>query len=165
MAKQVVTIKTEEAIKRYWRPAMAWQYFTVCLFDFIVGPVFYTYMQVSTGQQLHQWDPITLKAAGLYHIAMGGMIGIYTWVRSLEKINMANRGIYPSSPYDQYNYMYPYGSTPTYGATNPYTTPMSPSVTGATLGTGVPTLNTYTPGVPGAVPVEAPDDDLKDPRT
>lgn len=163
MAKQVVTIKTEEAIKRYWRPAMAWQYFAVCLFDFIVGPIFYTYMQVSSGQPLHQWDPITLKAAGLYHIAMGGMIGIYTWVRSLEKINMSNRGIYPSSPYDQYNYMYPstQASPYAYGG-NPYATPMSPSVTGTTLNTGMGSINTMQPGT---IPVEAPDDDLKDPRT
>ena len=30
----------ESWIKTYWRPAIAWQYFAVCIFDFIIFPMF-----------------------------------------------------------------------------------------------------------------------------
>ena len=32
-------MKEESWIKQYWRPAIAWQYFAVCLCDFIVFPL------------------------------------------------------------------------------------------------------------------------------
>ena len=91
-------VKRESPIKRYWRPAMAWQYFTVCLFDFLIAPIMHMYVQSGSTNPVDQWDPITLQAGGLYHVAMGAMVGIYAWTRSLEKINLTNKGILPVNP-------------------------------------------------------------------
>jgi len=72
--------------KRYWRPAIAWQYFAVCLFDFIIGPcalmVFFYY----TGQEYQAWHPLTAAAGGFYHVAMGAIIGVTAYGRSQEKL-------------------------------------------------------------------------------
>lgn len=80
---------------------MAWQYFTVCLFDFIFMPMIYTYVQLGIPEKMSQWDPITLRAGGLYHVAMGGMIGIYAWTRSLEKMKLMDNHIIPTDPDDE----------------------------------------------------------------
>lgn len=70
----------------WWRPAMAWQYFFVCIFDFIVAPLLHELGQVLMHQTLTQWDPITLHGAAIYHMAMAGIIGVYAYGRSKEKI-------------------------------------------------------------------------------
>jgi len=38
------------------------------------------------GQVTSQWMPITLQGAGLYHIAMGAVLGLAAYGRSQEKI-------------------------------------------------------------------------------
>lgn len=70
----------ESWIKQYWRPAIAWQYLAVCIFDFIVFPAAYMHF---TKQP---WDPITLKEGGFYHLAMAAIIGVAAWTRGQEKI-------------------------------------------------------------------------------
>ena len=70
----------ETWIKQYWRPAIAWQYFAVCLFDFIIFPAAYMYIAKQP------WDPITLKEGGFYHLAMAAIIGVAAWTRGQEKI-------------------------------------------------------------------------------
>jgi hypothetical protein len=71
-----------------WRPAIAWQYFIVCFCDFVVFPVFTTVYY--TPNQYHEWHPLTLQGGGLYHLAMGGIIGVTSWRRSDEKVAMYN---------------------------------------------------------------------------
>ena len=73
-------------IKHYWRPAIAWQYFAVCVFDFIIFPAAYMYF---TNQA---WDPITLKAGGFYHLSMAAIIGVAAWTRGQEKITRIMEG-------------------------------------------------------------------------
>lgn len=70
----------EPWIKQYWRPAIAWQYFTVCLFDFIIFPL------LSMKFLSQPWDPLTLKDSGFYHLAMAAIIGVAAWTRGQEKI-------------------------------------------------------------------------------
>jgi hypothetical protein len=70
----------ESWLKQYWRPAIAWQYFAVCIFDFIVFPAAYIYFVNQ------QWDPLTLKESGFYHLAMAAIIGVAAWTRGQEKI-------------------------------------------------------------------------------
>lgn len=70
----------ESWLKQYWRPAIAWQYLAVCIFDFIVFPAAYMYF---TKQP---YDPITLKEGGFYHLAMAAIIGVAAWTRGQEKI-------------------------------------------------------------------------------
>ncbi len=77
----------ETWVNRKWRPAMGWSYIVTCVCDFVVFPVLWSILQaVSHGQVTSQWNPITLQGAGLYHVAMGGILGITAWWRSKEKI-------------------------------------------------------------------------------
>lgn len=70
----------ESWLKQYWRPAIAWQYFAVCVFDFIIFPAAYMHYTNQT------WDPMTLKESGFYHLAMAAIIGVAAWTRGQEKI-------------------------------------------------------------------------------
>lgn len=81
MPDPVMPSQQEEAwIKQYWRPAIAWQYFAVCVFDFIIFPsIDLVFLQ-------QQWDPLTLKESGFYHLAMAAIIGVAAWTRGQEKI-------------------------------------------------------------------------------
>ena len=76
----------ESWIKQYWRPLIAYQYFAVCIFDFIIFPAAYMYFS----QQ--QWNPITLKEGGFYHLAMAAIIGVAAWTRGQEKITRIING-------------------------------------------------------------------------
>jgi len=73
--------------KKYWRPAMAWQYLAVCLFDFIIAPTALTAFLYITAQPYIAWTPLTLTAGGLYHMAMAVILGIAAWSRGQEKLN------------------------------------------------------------------------------
>ena len=59
-----------------------------CIFDFIVAPILWSIAQAITngGAIASQWNPLTLQGAGLYHIAMGAVLGISAWTRGQEKI-------------------------------------------------------------------------------
>jgi hypothetical protein len=42
--------------------------------------------------QITQWQPLTLQGAGLFHIAMGAVLGIAAMGRTQEKLAGANNG-------------------------------------------------------------------------
>jgi hypothetical protein len=72
----------EDWMNKKWRPAMGWMYFVVCITDFIIFPVLWA----SFYSNLGTWDPLTLKGGGLFHVAMGAVLGIAAWSRGREKI-------------------------------------------------------------------------------
>lgn len=72
-------------IKTYWRPAMAWQYMIVCIFDFIIFPLITMALTKITGSYI-KWEPLTLKESGFYHISMSAIVGVSAWTRGQEKI-------------------------------------------------------------------------------
>ena len=79
----------DEWMNRKWRPAMAWTYMAICIFDFIVGPVFFNILQYYTiTQQLDMWSPLTLQGSGLIHLAFGAILGISAWTRGSEKVEI-----------------------------------------------------------------------------
>ena len=97
MGKQSSTAKTkkvEDWMQTKWRPMMGWQYMLVCIFDFIVFPVLYAILQFwetqAANDAFRQWQPLTLQGAGLYHMAMGAVLGITAWSRGKEKIAGVN---------------------------------------------------------------------------
>jgi len=45
------------------------------------------------GTVTNQWDPLTLKGAGLFHIAMGTVLGITAYGRTQEKLS----GVIPNN--------------------------------------------------------------------
>lgn len=81
-----------------WRPMMGWMYMGVCSADFIVFPVLWSLLQsISHGAVNTQWQPLTLQGAGLFHIAMGAVLGIAAMGRTQEKLAGANNGGIQSS--------------------------------------------------------------------
>jgi len=77
-------------INKKWRPMMGWIYMATCTADFVVFPVLWSVLQaMHHGQVTQQWNPLTLQGAGLYHIAMGAVLGIAAYGRTKEKIEGA----------------------------------------------------------------------------
>lgn len=85
--------KQEDWMNAKWRPMMGWTYMATCLFDFIIGPILFNILQyLNPGQAVGMWTPLTLQGGGLYHIAMGAIIGVSAYGRTQEKLNGANNG-------------------------------------------------------------------------
>jgi hypothetical protein len=78
--------KDEDWMQKKWRPAMGWMYMVVCFFDMVIFPILWALIQTVQHQQLVQWNPLTLQGAGLFHIAMGAVLGIAAFGRTQEKI-------------------------------------------------------------------------------
>jgi len=77
-------------INKKWRPAMGWIYMLTCTMDFVIFPILWSILQsMSKGAVTQQWQPLTLQGAGLYHIAMGAVLGIAAYGRTKEKIEGA----------------------------------------------------------------------------
>ena len=109
-------IKKEKAVKeekkkpdddwmtRKWRPMMAIMYMFCCLADFFIFPIMFTVVQfwetAIQNDAFRQWVPITLQGGGLFHVAMGAVLGVSAYGRTQEKLNgatNANTGLQPVS--------------------------------------------------------------------
>lgn len=85
------TRETDESWwKDHWRPFMAWSYGIVCLWDFMLAPIFFAWYSHHTGTPLVTWVPLTTTGGGLYHVAMGAIIGVTSYGRSQEKVSNIN---------------------------------------------------------------------------
>lgn len=94
-------------MKSYWRPAMAFVYMAICVFDFIIMPVWVQKTEIKPTQAVElvrklpekdqvaaltiltkdqYWNPITLKENGFIHIAFGFILGIAAWTRGQAQI-------------------------------------------------------------------------------
>jgi hypothetical protein len=91
-AKSASEQKKEDWMNSKWRPMMGWMYMVVCMFDMIVFPILWSLLQTMTHTPITQWNPLTLQGAGLFHIAMGAVLGIAAFGRTQEKLNGANNG-------------------------------------------------------------------------
>lgn len=80
--------KKEDWINTQWRPAMGWMYMTVCIFDFIIFPILWSLAQSidPQGSITVPWVPLTLQGGGLFHVAMGAVLGVAVYGRTQEKI-------------------------------------------------------------------------------
>ena len=80
----------EDWMTKKWRPMMAIMYMTCCLMDFAVFPILFTIVQFwETAVQndaFRQWVPITLQGGGLFHVAMGAVLGVSAYGRTQEKV-------------------------------------------------------------------------------
>jgi len=85
--------KKEDWMNSKWRPMMGWMYMLICTMDMVVFPILWSLLQsLSHGAVNSQWQPLTLQGAGLFHIAMGAVLGIAAHGRTQEKLNGANNG-------------------------------------------------------------------------
>ena len=78
--------KDEDWMQKKWRPAMGWMYMLVCTLDMAVFPVLWSILQMFQHTTITQWQPLTLQGAGLFHLAMGAVLGIAAFGRTQEKI-------------------------------------------------------------------------------
>lgn len=79
-------------INKRWRPLMAYNYMITCFVDFVIFPILWSMLQaLSKGQVTSQWQPLTLQGAGLYHVAMGAILGIAAYGRTKEKLEGATK--------------------------------------------------------------------------
>jgi len=78
--------KDEDWMQKKWRPAMGWMYMLICLLDMGIFPILWAIVQTLNHQPLVQWNPLTLQGAGLFHIAMGAVLGISAFGRTQEKL-------------------------------------------------------------------------------
>lgn len=93
MAEEVKETKEKEDwMQKKWRPAMGWMYMIICTLDMGVFPILWSVLQTVQHQTITQWQPLTLQGAGLFHLAMGAVLGIAAFGRTQEKIAGANNG-------------------------------------------------------------------------
>lgn len=91
--KEVETVAgkpAEDWMARKWRPMMGWTYMLICFLDMAIFPVLWSLLQSVLGQQVTQWNPLTLQGAGLFHISMGAVLGIAAYGRTQEKLGGAS---------------------------------------------------------------------------
>jgi len=86
-ADVLVANDNTDFINKKLRTVMGWVYMLTCTMDFVVFPILWSLLQtLSKGSVTMQWQPLTLQGAGLYHIAMGAVLGIAAYGRTKEKI-------------------------------------------------------------------------------
>lgn len=87
----------EDWMTKKWRPMMAIMYMICCLADFAIFPVMFTIVQFwetqAANDAFRQWVPITLQGGGLFHVAMGAVLGVSAFGRTQEKIAGAAGGV------------------------------------------------------------------------
>ena len=100
----------EHKYKKFWRPIAAYIYLSICIFDFMVAPVWIeqTNETVNTAAfaeirkfsekdvQMRaldnvdlgnrSWSPVTLQGGGLFHLAFGAILGAAAFTRGQEKV-------------------------------------------------------------------------------
>lgn len=80
----------EDWMTKKWRPMMAIMYMICCLADFAIFPIMFTIVQFwetqAANDAFRQWVPITLQGGGLFHVAMGAVLGVSAFGRTQEKI-------------------------------------------------------------------------------
>jgi hypothetical protein len=86
MSGQEKKERDPEWMQKLWRPAMGWMYMLICLLDMAVFPVCWSLLQAMMHMPITQWNPLTLQGAGLFHIAMGAVLGISAFGRTQEKL-------------------------------------------------------------------------------
>lgn len=95
-------MQEEKWIVKYWRPCAAWTYLAICIFDFVVMPVWHLRSQGSINRiwelsmrlrpedqlqaivQLSKktnWEPITLSDGSAFHLAFGAILGVAAYTR------------------------------------------------------------------------------------
>jgi len=86
-ADVLVANDNTDFINKKWRPLMAFVYMLTCTCDFVIFPILWSLLQaMSNGSVTMQWQPLTLQGAGLYHIAMGAVLGVAAYGRTKEKL-------------------------------------------------------------------------------
>ena len=141
----------EDWMNSKWRPMMGWMYMAVCSADFMLFPVLWSVIQVIGGGEVKtQWQPITLQGAGLFHIAMGAVLGIAAFGRTQEKLSGANNGgaQAPATGFSNGPSTFGQPQSGGFGSSSPGfgAVPPAPSGFAGSSGFGAPAAGPYNPG-------------------
>ena len=98
----------EDWMTKKWRPLMAMMYMSCCLADFFLFPIMFTAVQfwetAIANDAFRQWVPITLQGGGLFHVAMGAVLGVTAYGRTQEKLGGVSTPTLSSAvPVQQYS--------------------------------------------------------------
>ena len=146
----------EDWMARRWRPMMGWMYMVVCTFDFVIAPVLWAFLQAKLGQPVTQWKPLTLEGAGLFHMAMGAVLGVAAYGRTQEKLGGANNGGLQPPPVSSSPAPSSFGSAPATAAPAPAFG--APAAAAPAFGSAAPTgVVTSSSGKPGPVQPDHPE--------
>ncbi len=117
--------KEDDWMTRKWRPMMAMMYMFCCLADFFIFPIMFTVVQFwetqAANDAFRQWVPITLQGGGLFHVAMGAVLGVSAYGRTQEKLNGATGTPLPGVPNATQSLPAPVMGGPTFGVPTPTT--------------------------------------------
>jgi hypothetical protein len=120
--------KKEDWMNNKWRPMMGWMYMVTCITDFVLFPIFWSSLQAFLGNPITQWNPLTLQGAGLFHVAMGAVLGLTAWGRTQEKLNGANNGgLQTASSSSSFSSPTSFGSTGSFQNTGSFGSPSAGS--------------------------------------
>ena len=72
--------------KKYWKTAVAWTYIVICLFDFVIASILVMLLSYHSKGAIPyaQWTPLTLQGGGLFHVAIGAILGVAAWTHPAE---------------------------------------------------------------------------------
>ena len=156
--KSASELKKEDWMNSKWRPMMGWMYMVVCTCDFVIFPVLWSLLHaVLHTANMVQWQPLTLQGAGLFHIAMGAVLGIAAFGRTQEKLGGANNGGLQTSGTGFQGGSTAFGQSQSggFGNSGGFSSP-APSGFGGGSGFGAPTSGTYNSGPSwGTTPVSS----------
>lgn len=63
---------------------MGWVYMVICLFDFMIAPIFFSLLgHPDAGVK---WQAITIQGGGLFHLSMLTVLGVTSWGRNQQKL-------------------------------------------------------------------------------
>lgn len=98
-----------EWIQTRWRPITAIVYLVICVFDFMVFPVFWSLFLYFSGADTVTigWDPLTLQGAGMFHLSFGAILGVSAYTRGQEKLRRIEYGDYREDDHHSHNYEEP----------------------------------------------------------
>ena len=96
-----MALEVNHTLHTYWRDYLALVYIIICLFDFVVGATWWNLSIQGMFQDCllkedqstcfnnlpPPWQPYTLNNGGMFHIAMGAILGAAAWKRGEEKKN------------------------------------------------------------------------------
>lgn len=85
--RDVPLAEKEKWFKTYWRPAAAWIYLGINIFDFVIAPVIAMLLPKFMAITYSPWQSLTLSNGGLFHLAFGAIIGVTSWGRTKERLN------------------------------------------------------------------------------
>lgn len=90
--ESTTSIEQEHWFISRWRPTIAYTYVVILIFDFIIGPIFWAILQAYLGvDAVSMWQPLTMASGGVFHAAIGAILGVSAFTRGQEKIERLRR--------------------------------------------------------------------------